>query len=326
MKCWRCGNEIIDASVSCVFCGSDQKRLPALTSEGKALRNIYDRFGCEAVLTNSSYLTNALGDILPDSSKLKNWIASAMHERIGDIYLTQIKSVGYYDSDFENKVLKILIEDAGLSDNVANNLMGLFNEMIGWGGVVDKSNSQSEPKDKNKTEENNKEKKKTSSEGIKTTPSAKSEPRSIIYKAIRCSDFQKSNAKPIVIKEKASIAAKGFDRTISMNGNNEVFRFDPYPEHKGLYKCSTENGDILIRFELQPMNKFYWIVLGIVLLITFIIIFGLDTKIGLVYGRVSYSESIFTVFIIWFTISFAGTFIYLGLYHLVYYIKRLANS
>ena len=51
--CWKCGEKLPD-DVSCPVCGAtDESRrpLPANASEeAKALRAIYDRYGCKQVL------------------------------------------------------------------------------------------------------------------------------------------------------------------------------------------------------------------------------------------------------------------------------------
>ena len=133
MKCWKCGNDIPEDSLFCPYCSCSQReRIEPTTEEGKALRRIYDRFGMQAIFSNSSYLTKALGDILPDSKILRNYIDISFEAGVGEIYLNQLNSKGYVDSDFKERVMRVIIEDAGLSNKIAQKLFIYFNEMIGW--------------------------------------------------------------------------------------------------------------------------------------------------------------------------------------------------
>ena len=94
MRCWKCGNEIPDGTTICTYCSVIQDRKIPNTEEDKALRKIYDRFGCKAVFSNPSYFTNSIGDLLSDSSKLKNHLNIAINSGIGKMYISQLESVG----------------------------------------------------------------------------------------------------------------------------------------------------------------------------------------------------------------------------------------
>ena len=139
MKCWKCGLELEDGNLFCVYCGSSQTRTEPRTEEGIALRNIYDRFGCKTVLSNKMYIINAIKDLLQDSIKLKNIISMAFDVGVGDLYLYQIESIGKSDKSFKNKIKLVLVEDAGLSEKTAADFIGLFNEMIGWETIVEEN-------------------------------------------------------------------------------------------------------------------------------------------------------------------------------------------
>ena len=137
MKCWKCGNEIPENSLYCTYCSCSQtERKNPKTEEGKALRRIYDRFGCKQVLNNMSYLSNAIGDLLEDSRKLKNYINMSNDAGIGKLYLNQLAERGNADSTFYGKIRLILSEDVGLSDKITNDLICYFDEMIGWESSV----------------------------------------------------------------------------------------------------------------------------------------------------------------------------------------------
>ena len=132
MKCWKCGQENENGVLFCVYCGVSQKRNEPQTEEGKALRRIYDSFGCQKVFNTPNYLTNALGDILSDSQRLKSQINMAMDSGIGKLYLSQLSNKGESDEEFVNRIKTVMSEDSGLSDKVAESLINYFDEMIGW--------------------------------------------------------------------------------------------------------------------------------------------------------------------------------------------------
>ena len=95
------------------------------------MRKVYDYFGCDRVL-GEKVLTNALGDVLPDSKRLRSQLAMALDAGVGRQYLHQLKTCGKPDEAFQRRVRKLLTEDAELSDTRAAEIMGFFDEMIGW--------------------------------------------------------------------------------------------------------------------------------------------------------------------------------------------------
>ena len=135
MKCWKCGQDIEENTTLCIYCGSNQKRKSANTIEGAALRKIYDRFGSKNVFSNKSYLENAIGDALENSSKLRNCISMAFDVGIGELYLFQLENSGCSDENFRHKIKTLLIEDAGLSEKTSIELISYFDEMIGWENI-----------------------------------------------------------------------------------------------------------------------------------------------------------------------------------------------
>ena len=132
MKCWKCGKELSDGTTICVYCNTSQRRTAPKTETGRAMRMVYDRFGCDRVLAEKAYLTNALGDVLPDSQKLRSQLSVALDAGAGREYLTQLKTSGRLDEAFRSRVRKLLIEEAELSDRRAAEIMDFFDEMIGW--------------------------------------------------------------------------------------------------------------------------------------------------------------------------------------------------
>ena len=95
-RCWKCGQELPEGASLCHACGADQQDrapLPALCSEeARAMRTIYDHYGCRQVLGNATLLHNALGDFLgEDGRKLRNQVHIAMDSGLGKLYLSQLE-------------------------------------------------------------------------------------------------------------------------------------------------------------------------------------------------------------------------------------------
>ena len=132
MKCWKCGKEIPDGASMCTYCSASMNRKAPATPAGKAMRQIYDRFGSGRVFDKKSILSIALGDMLEDSKKIRSQIDMVMSAGVGGVYLNQLQNVGKPDSAFCDKIKKLMTDEAGLSDKVAAELMGYFDEMIGW--------------------------------------------------------------------------------------------------------------------------------------------------------------------------------------------------
>ena len=132
MKCWKCGKEIPDSASVCTYCSASMNRKAPATPAGKAMRQIYDCFGSGRVFDKKSILSIALGDMLEDSKKIRSQIDMVMSAGVGGVYLNQLQNVGKPDSAFCDKIKKLMTDEAGLSDKVAAELMGYFDEMIGW--------------------------------------------------------------------------------------------------------------------------------------------------------------------------------------------------
>lgn len=136
MICWRCGKKLTEHASSCAYCGTSQKRTVPKTEAGKAMRQIYDHFGPTEILTSKNKLSVGLGDILPDSKKLRRQIEGAFEAGIGQFYLNQLDAAGKADVNFNTKIKKLLTENAEVSDKAAKDLMKYMDEMIGWQPAV----------------------------------------------------------------------------------------------------------------------------------------------------------------------------------------------
>lgn len=139
MKCWKCGKEIGDGAALCSNCGANQKRSAPVTKVGLGLRQLYDCYGPGQALSNHLLLSNGIGDVVRDMDpndirKLKNRLKSAMDSGMGRLYLEQL-NFGAPDKDFDSRVKTVLTEDAGFNEKTASELMGYFDEMIGWRAV-----------------------------------------------------------------------------------------------------------------------------------------------------------------------------------------------
>lgn len=132
MKCWRCGKDNTENNEKCLFCGTSQKRVEPVTDTGKALRKIFDDFGAEKVFGDSRIITAAISDFIPDSDVLCLSIELVYRVGIGTIYNNQLQNHGAANEEFYKRVEKVIIEDAGLSESKATQLIHLFDEMIGW--------------------------------------------------------------------------------------------------------------------------------------------------------------------------------------------------
>ena len=131
MKCWQCGQTIPDQASACIYCGAVQVRPAPKSEEGRALRQLFDQYGADKVLTYPKYLVNGVGDMLGDSGKLRAQLSMAMDSGMGRLYLAQLPA-GKPDAAFRGRVQELLTGDAGLSPAAAGRMMQLFDEMIGW--------------------------------------------------------------------------------------------------------------------------------------------------------------------------------------------------
>ena len=132
LTCWKCGQSLPDATSPCPVCGAtDANRRPLLpdaSKEAKAMRAIYDYYGCRKVLTQPAVLYNALGDLLgEDGRTLYNHVRTAMNAGLGQLYLSQLAAPS---SNFPARATELLTSE-GLSTEDAQHLLSLFNDMTG---------------------------------------------------------------------------------------------------------------------------------------------------------------------------------------------------
>ncbi|MGN1021520.1 MAG: hypothetical protein ACI4O7_14245 [Aristaeellaceae bacterium] len=132
-RCWKCAQELTEGVSLCHVCGADQQTrspLPAgCSEEARAMRAIYDHYGCRQVLGNATLLHNALGDYLgEDGRRLRNQVRIAMDSGLGRLYLSQLE---HPTEQFTAQAINLLT-DAGLSEQVARQLKSLFDTMVGF--------------------------------------------------------------------------------------------------------------------------------------------------------------------------------------------------
>jgi len=132
MRCWKCGQENVSDTIECVHCNVNLRRSEPKSDEGVALRQLYDHYGAEALLTDSSLMISALGDLLSDNIRFRNQLKIILEEGIGRAYISQIQSIGKPDFDFEKRIMIMMTEEAGLSEKASRKIMTTFDEMIGW--------------------------------------------------------------------------------------------------------------------------------------------------------------------------------------------------
>ena len=110
------------------------ERTSANTPVGRAMRELYDRYGCQMVLTNPTILKNGLGDFLENTNMnriLRTQIGMVMDAGVGMAYYEQLKK-GSPDNTFVKRVKDIITRSCGFGDDVTIKIMGYFDEMIGW--------------------------------------------------------------------------------------------------------------------------------------------------------------------------------------------------
>ncbi|MGN0762819.1 MAG: hypothetical protein ACI4MK_05505 [Aristaeellaceae bacterium] len=132
-RCWKCSQELPEGASLCHACGADQQERcplpPQCSEEARAMRAIYDHYGCRQVLGNATLLHNALGDYLgEDGRKLRNQVRIAMDSGLGKLYLNQLEHPA---PQFSAQALSLLT-DAGLSEQTARQLKFLFDAMVGF--------------------------------------------------------------------------------------------------------------------------------------------------------------------------------------------------
>ena len=132
MYCWKCGQELTDGASACVYCGADQRRPEPTSEAGRAMRQLYDRYGRDAVLTNNLMLVNGLGDLVENSQKLRNQMKMALDAGVGRLYLDQLNGTGAPDAAFDQRVRALMSDEAGLNDKAIYEITDCFDDMIGW--------------------------------------------------------------------------------------------------------------------------------------------------------------------------------------------------
>ncbi len=132
MKCIECGRENLDDAKFCSYCACPLVKEPEITDTGSALRKIYNDFGHEKVFEDHRYITSALSDFVPDSEMISNSIEMAYRAGLGKVYEAQIRKGGKPNDVFYKRVKDLITEDAGLSENRADKIIGYFDEMLGW--------------------------------------------------------------------------------------------------------------------------------------------------------------------------------------------------
>ena len=130
MKCWNCGSEIDGGMAFCAQCGAAASRMEPATEEGRALRTLMEHYGRDKVLTNGIYLTNGLADLMENAEPLRTHLKLALDAGLGQLILEQLRDNGAAPSaEFTERVDK-----AGLSDKIAEGLLGYVDDMLGWRG------------------------------------------------------------------------------------------------------------------------------------------------------------------------------------------------
>lgn len=132
MKCWKCSQEIDEKTQQCLYCGANQNRSEPRTEIGGAMRQLFDQYGCEKVLTDLRIIANGIGDLADDTRRIKRQLTSAADVHLGEMYLKQIQEKGKPDPEFRKLVSRVLSEDAQLSDKAVEEMTGYLDEMIGW--------------------------------------------------------------------------------------------------------------------------------------------------------------------------------------------------
>ena len=129
--CWKCGEKLQEEG-SCPVCGATpetRRPLPAdASAEARAMRRIYDSYGCKQALTQPAVLYNGLGDLLgEDGRKLRNQVRTALNAGLGKLYLTELTEPMYH---FDRQALRLLTEE-GFTEETARHIKSLFDEMTG---------------------------------------------------------------------------------------------------------------------------------------------------------------------------------------------------
>ena len=97
-------------------------------NEKDAFRRIGEHFGKERALDNKAMLYNALGDLLgADSQKLRNQVKLAQDAGLSGMYKQQLR---YPDPNFAKRVFAVL-DDAGLTEKAARDMIALFDTLCG---------------------------------------------------------------------------------------------------------------------------------------------------------------------------------------------------
>ena len=128
MYCWKCGQELTDGASACVYCNADQNRPEPASEAGRAMRQLYDRYGRE------------------NSQKLRNQMKMALDAGVGRLYLDQLNGTGAPDAAFDKCVRVLMSDGAGLNDKAIYEITACFDEMIGWRAASDAKPASEAPK------------------------------------------------------------------------------------------------------------------------------------------------------------------------------------
>ena len=131
MNCWRCNSHIDENAITCSSCGASLLRGEPSTKEGNALRILYDTFGADNLFSNPTIVTNGLDDLLPSEGEYIQTVKYALNSSIGNLYINQIKAIGFSSGNFEEEI-KAQLRNAGITSEESNTIVSTFNEMIGW--------------------------------------------------------------------------------------------------------------------------------------------------------------------------------------------------
>ena len=214
MKCWKCGKDITTGADACIYCGTKTKRPEPASEAGKALRQLYDHYGAEHLLSDPVLLSNGYGDLCPDDTKFRNQLKLALDAGINKLYLAQINATGKPDSGFLQRVRTILSEDAGLSEKAIQNIIKAFDEMIGW------PTDNSVPQVRSKTYSANNDTKQTNKSQSQPIENKKIE-RADSGNSVPNDNSNKSQSSKKIVCAIIAIVILGIGLFLLINGNNK---------------------------------------------------------------------------------------------------------